>query len=86
MRIFSLIHLSAAMIAFGIYFYYIEPLLNENMWLKIFIFVLVLLTLNYFSKRLEGCFKFLDKRIDNQLSVWIVFFIIFIPLFIGILN
>ncbi|MED3573809.1 hypothetical protein [Cytobacillus praedii] len=86
MRIFSLIQLSAAMIVFGIYFYFIEPLLNENMWLKLFIFVLVLLTLNYFSKMLEGRFKFLDKRIDNQLSVWIVFFIIFIPLFIGILN
>lgn len=86
MRIFSLIQLSAAMIAFGIYFYFIEPLLNDKMWLKLFIFVLVLLTLNYFSKRLEGRFKFLDKRIDNQLSVWIVFFIIFIPLFIGILN
>lgn len=84
MRIFSFIQLSAAIIAFGIYFYFIEPLLIENIWLKLFIFVLVLFAISYFFRWLEGRFKFLDKRIDKQLSVWIATLIILISIFIGI--
>lgn len=70
------------MIAFGIYFYYIEPVIKENVWFNFLIFALVFFTLSYFSKRFAGHFKFLDKRIDNQLSVWVVIGLIFIPLFI----
>lgn len=86
MRIFSLIQLSAAVILFGIYFYFIEPLLNENIWLKLFIFILVLFALGYFFRWLERRFEFLDKRIDKQLSVWITLLIIFISIFIGVFT
>lgn len=82
MRIFSLIQLLTAMITFGIYFYFIEPVIKENVGFKFLIFALVFFTLSYFSKRFEGLFKILDKRIDNQISVWIVIGLIFIPLFI----
>ncbi|WP_391203319.1 hypothetical protein [Psychrobacillus sp. L4] len=81
MKIFSLVQLFTAFIAFGIYYYFIEPEINDNRWIKFLIFGLVWFSLSYFSKKFEGSFKFLDKRIDSQLSVWIVLGLIFIPFF-----
>ncbi|QFF99951.1 hypothetical protein PB01_14590 [Psychrobacillus glaciei] len=86
MKIFSLIQLFTAFFAFGIYYYFIEYEINDNRWIKFLIFGLVWFSLSYFSKKFEGSFKFFDKRIDSQLSVWIVLGLIFIPFFIGILN
>lgn len=56
MRVFSLIQLIAAMIVFGTYFYYIEPLVKGNVLLKFLIFVSVFITLSYFSRRIKGHF------------------------------
>lgn len=73
--------LLTAMVVFGIYFYFIELVIIENIWFKLLIFVLLFLALGYFFKLFEGHFKIFNKRIDNQTSVWIVVALIFIPLF-----
>jgi len=86
MRIYSLIQFSTFIIAFGVYFYVSESLNLDNIILRYSVYGLLFFSLIYLSKKVEGRFKFLDKRIDNQLSVWIVFGLIFIPLFIGIFN
>ncbi|MGB3259336.1 hypothetical protein [Paenisporosarcina sp.] len=86
MRIFSLIQLFTALIAFGVYFYFIEPVINDNKMLKYLMFGLVFFFIIYFPQKIKGRYEFLERRIDNQLSVWIVFGLIFIPIFIGLLN
>ncbi|WP_277585535.1 hypothetical protein [Psychrobacillus antarcticus] len=85
MRIFSLIQLLMALFGFGIYFYFIEPMIKENIWLKFLIFGIVFYTLSYFSRKFEGHFNFWERRIDNTLSIWIVFGILLIPLFFDVL-
>jgi hypothetical protein len=85
-RIYSLIQLSTFIIAFGVYFHVIESLIQDNIILRYSVFGLIFFSLIYLSKKIEGRFKFLDKRIDKQLSVLIVFGLIFLPLFIGIFN
>ncbi len=67
---------------FGIYFYVIDPLFTGNILLKLLIFLLIWSSLNYFFKKLEGRFMFLEKRIDKQLSLMIVFGLFFVLLFI----
>jgi len=84
-RIYSLIQLSTFIITFGVYFYVSESMNLDNIILRYSVYGLIFFSLFYLSKKIEGRFKFLDKRIDKQLSVWIVFGLIFIPLFIGIL-
>lgn len=82
MRIFSLIQLLLNLMVFGIYYYVIDPLFTDNILPKLLIFTLIWSSLNYFSKKLEGRFIFLEKRIDKQLSLMIVFGLFFGLLFI----
>ncbi|MFJ7933329.1 hypothetical protein [Sporosarcina sp. NPDC096371] len=86
MRISSLIQILMVMIAFGVYFYGIEPVIKDQILVKYSIFGLIFFSLTYLSKKIEGRFKIGNKRIDNQLSVWIVVGMIFIPLLMGLLN
>lgn len=60
------------LIAFGIYFRAIDPLLASNRWLAFAIFAFIWLLLRLFNKAVEGRFAFLDKRIEPQTSVWLV--------------
>ncbi len=82
MRIFSFIQLLINLLVFGIYFYFIDPLFTGNILPKLLIFLLIWSSLNYFHKKLEGRFIFLEKRIDRQLSLMIVFDLFFVLLFI----
>ena len=83
LRISSLIELLATMIAFGIFFYFIEPMLAGSLVFKFLVFALILITLRFLSNKLDGYFEFWDRRIDKQLSIWIVIGLIFAFLFIG---
>lgn len=82
MRIFSFIQLLTSLMVFGIYFYVIDPLFTGNILLKLLVFLLIWSSLNYFFKKLEGRFIFLEKRIDKQFSLMIVFGLFFVLLFI----
>lgn len=62
-------------------------MLESNRWAAFVIFSLIFLSFSSLDKMLQGRFEFLDKRIDTQTSVWIVFgLLIFGPLLIGALE
>lgn len=82
MRIYSFIQVFVFLVAFGVYFYVIEPKFTENVLNRYLIMGVIYFTLIYVSKRLDGRFKILDKRIDGQLSAWILFVVIFMLLIV----
>ena len=86
MRILRLIQISAALLVISIFYYFIEPLLPDNILLKVFIFALILLTLSFLTDRLDGRIQILEKRIDKQLSVWIIVGLLILPLFIPLFT
>jgi len=86
MRIFRLIQISAVLLVISIFYYFIEPLLPDSILLKVFIFALILMTLSFLTDRLDGRIQILEKRIDKQLSVWIVVGLLILPLFIPLFT
>lgn len=71
MRISSLLYLIVFLSSFGFYFYYIEDLLVE-MWQKFLAFMILLSLLQFSKSKAELHFEFLNKRMNKELSVWIV--------------
>lgn len=87
MRVSTLLSFLFFLISLGIYFLVIDPMLESNRWVAFVIFSLIFLSYSSLDKMLQGRFEFLDKRIDTQISVWIVFgLLIFAPLLIGALE
>ena len=86
MRIFRLIQISAVLLVISIFYYFIEPKLPYSMLFKVFIFTLILLTLSFLTDRLDGRIQILEKRIDKQLSVWIVVGLLILPLLIPLFT
>lgn len=82
LRLFSLLRLVIGLVAFGVFFYFVDSIISVNLGVKLLLFLLFVSALSYLTRGLEGRFAFLNKRIDPQVSVWIVFAIIAIPLFI----
>lgn len=82
MRIISLINLIAFFVVFYVYISFIDSLIQGNTLLKSFIFGIIVYVLLYLSERIQKRFGFLEKRIDRQLSVMIVFSLFFIVLLI----
>jgi ACR3 family arsenite efflux pump ArsB len=85
MRLSTLLYLIVFSLTFGFYFYSIEPLINY-VWQRFLIFILLLFTLKFLVRKLELNFKFLNKRIDNHLSVWIVIGLLSTIIVIGMVN
>lgn len=82
MRIISLINLIAFFVVFGVYISFIDSLIEGSTLLKSFIFCIVVYVLHELSERIQRRFGILEKRIDRQLSVMIVFSLFFIVLLI----
>lgn len=82
MRLFSLLRLIIGLVAFGVFYYFVDYIISVNLGIKLVLCLLFVSALSYLTRGLEGRFAFLDKRIKPKLSVWIVFAIIVIPLFI----
>lgn len=80
-----MIELLAILIVFGSYFYFIDPMIQESIGLKFLIFMLVYMTLHILFKKFDGRFEFFERRIDKQLSVWIVAGLVIIVLVMGVL-
>lgn len=72
MRIISLIKLIVFFIVFGLYISFVNLWIDQTL-LKAIIFVFLLYVLDSVSERLQRRFAFLEKRIDKQLSIMIVF-------------
>ncbi|MBP1942656.1 drug/metabolite transporter (DMT)-like permease [Bacillus luteolus] len=85
MRMSTLLYLVVFSLTFGFYFFTIEPLINY-VWQRFLIFMLLLISLNFLVRKLELHFKFLNKRIDNHLSVWIVIGLLSTIIVIGMVN
>lgn len=82
MKISTLIQLLMIMIMFGVYFYFIEPTIIDTVILRYLVYGLIFFSLTYLSSKFMSRFKLSEKRIDNQLSVWIILGSMVIPLFI----
>lgn len=86
MRRSSLVSLIVSLIALGFYFLVIDPMFVDNRWAAFIASILIAASCNLLHRKLEGRFAYLDKRIDMQLSVWIVFgLLIIFPLLVGAL-
>lgn len=83
MRIYSLLQLLLILIAFGTFYFFIEPMLSDNLVIKFLVFSMIWYTLTYIFRKAEGHFAFLDKRLDKDNSIWIVIVLISIFIFIG---
>lgn len=79
MRISSLLYLIVFLLSFGFYYYYIEAFLVE-IWQRFLGFMILLYLLRFSKRKAELHFEFLNKRINKELSVWIV-----IGLFSGVI-
>lgn len=83
MKISTLIQLLMIMIVFGIYFYFIEPAIMDNVILRYLVYGLTFFSLTYLFSKFISRFKILEKRIDNQLSAWIILGLMLMPIFIA---
>ena len=86
MKISTLIQLLMIMIVFGVYYYFIEPAIIDNVILRYLVYGLIFFSLIYLTSKFISRFKLSEKRIDNHLSVWIILGLMLIPLFIALLN
>ncbi|MDN7245672.1 hypothetical protein [Planococcus shenhongbingii] len=83
MRRSTLLGFLMVLIAFGVYFRVIDPMLESNRWLAFLLFMLISVAGSSLNKAIEGRFEFLDKRLDPQMSVWLAAgLLIFLPLLI----
>ncbi|RXJ04471.1 hypothetical protein DS745_03545 [Anaerobacillus alkaliphilus] len=76
MKISTLLYLIIFLLSIGFYNQALEPVIGDRS-LKIFSFIVILYILDFVKKKLEIRFEFLTKRLDKQLSVWIVIGVIF---------
>lgn len=71
MRRSTFLFLVIFLVTFGIYFYYIEPLL-DSIWQRFLVFMLLLYLLHFIKGKVEQHIDFLKKRMDKHASVWLV--------------
>jgi hypothetical protein len=75
------------MSAFSVYFLVLAPLLADNRWIAFIAFTGIWFSARFISRKLEGRFVFLDKRMDAQSSVWLSIGVFaFFVLLVGVLS
>ncbi|KOF09606.1 hypothetical protein AC739_14380 [Planococcus glaciei] len=67
----TFISLLVMLLAFGVYFRFIDSLLESNRLLAFGVFLLIWMAVRVIGRALEGRFEFLDKQMDPQTSVWL---------------
>ncbi|MCP2034855.1 putative membrane protein [Planomicrobium sp. HSC-17F08] len=67
----TFVSLLVMLLAFGVYFRFLDPLLDSNRWLAFAVFLLIWMAVRVADRALEGRFEFLDKQMDPQTSVWL---------------
>ncbi|MGO1059455.1 hypothetical protein ACTL32_10035 [Planococcus sp. FY231025] len=71
MRRSTLVGLIVAMSAFSVYFLVLDPLFADNRQVAFIAYTGIWFSSSFISRKLEGRFAFLDKRMDAQSSVWL---------------
>ncbi|ETP67947.1 hypothetical protein HF394_15800 [Planococcus glaciei] len=67
----TFISLLVMLLAFGVYFRFIDSLLESNRLLAFAVFLLIWMAVRAIGRALEGRFEFLDKQMNPQTSVWL---------------
>lgn len=87
MRRSTLVGLILAMCFFSFYFLVLDPLVGDNREVAFVAYAGIWFSSSFISRKLEGRYAFLDKRMDAQSSVWLSIGVFaFFFLLIGVLT
>ncbi|MGD7045968.1 hypothetical protein [Jeotgalibacillus proteolyticus] len=82
MRLLSLLELLILALMFGWFFYGLDPLM-ENRWTAYFTFMGIATVITILFYKLEGKIPILEKRLDQKISLLLIFSIILIPILLA---
>ncbi|KIL50859.1 hypothetical protein [Jeotgalibacillus campisalis] len=82
MRLLSLLELLILAVMFGWFFYVLDPLM-EDRWTAYLAFIGIATVITILFYKLEGKIPILEKRLDQKISLLLIFSIVMIPILLA---